>query len=105
MARGSSTPGAIPAELLESLSTKISDGKLSTASLPSLMGESIEYLDDVEALLQQDTDLGKLVAFNRIRELAEMPHLKPADLDAARQLIQQDIARFESLIGTAPVTA
>ena len=91
-------PGAIPPELLESLSTKISEGKLSTASLPSLMGESIEYVDDVEAILQQETDLGKLVAFNRIRDLAEAQTIRPADLDKARQLIQQDIATFESLI-------
>ncbi|MBE7559500.1 MoxR family ATPase [bacterium] len=91
-------PGTIPPELLESLSAKIPEGKLTSASLPSLTGQSIEYVDDVEAILQQDTDLGKLVAFNRIRELAEMPNLKPADLDKARSLIQQDIATFETLI-------
>jgi len=91
-------PGTVPQELLENLSRKVTPSRLSTASIPELQGESVEYIEEVEALLDRDTDLGKLVAFDRVRNLAENERVTPADIEDTSQLIEQDIEKFEQLI-------
>ena len=98
-------PGTVPQELLASLSQKITMGGLSSDSLPKLEDDSIEYLDEVEALLDWDCDLGKLVAFNRVNKLASQKAIKPADIEKTRQLIQQDLETFRKLIDDAKVAA
>ena len=95
-------PGTIPQELLESLSHRITPGRLSTAVVPHLQGESVEYVDEIEALLDQETDLGKLIAINWVRPLAQNPAIRPEEIEATRSKIVRDIEVFERLTsGTA----
>jgi len=91
-------PGTVPQELLESLSGKVSNDRLSSECIPALQGESVEYIEEIEALLDRDTDLGKLIAYNRVRKLAEKEQISPADIDETRGLIEQDIETFNTLI-------
>jgi hypothetical protein len=91
-------PGTVPKELLESLSRKISPEMLSSACLPALEGESLEYIDEVEGLLDRETDLGRLVAYNRVRKLALNERIRPADIEDTQRLIDQDLATFRKLI-------
>jgi hypothetical protein len=93
-------PGIIPRELLESLSRKISGEKLSTGFIKSLQGDAVEYIDGVEALLEQDTDLGKIVAFSHVSKLTEKENITPKDIERTRESIVRDIETFEGLIGT-----
>ena len=91
-------PGTVPKELLESLSKKVSPDMLSSACLPALNGESVEYIDEVEALLDRETDLGMLVAYNRVRNLARKERISPSDIENTRGLIDQDMCTFRKLI-------
>jgi len=92
-------PETVPKELLESLSKKISSEMLSSACLPPLEGESVEYIEEVETLLDRETDLGRLVAYNRVRKLALNERIRPVDIESTRRLIDQDLATFIKLIG------
>ena len=56
-------PGTVPQELLASLSAKVSGENLSTKCIGRLEGDAVEYIDEVEAMLRQDSDLGLLVAY------------------------------------------
>ena len=89
-------------ERWESLSRKISTEKLSTECLPSLESEAIEYIEEIEELLGQDTDLARLVAFNRVSSLAGKKKINPSDIEETRKLIAEDISRFGTLIRQAP---
>jgi hypothetical protein len=91
-------PGTVPQELLENLSCNISASRLSSDCIPNLRGESVEYIEEVEALLEQDADLGKLVAYNRVSKLAERDRITTADIKEAQLLIEQDIETFKKLI-------
>jgi len=91
-------PGTVPQELLEGLSGKISASGLSSDCIPNLRGESVEYIEEVEALLEQNTDLGKLVAYNRVSKLAEKERMTPEDIQETARLIEQDIETFRKLI-------
>ena len=63
-------PGTVPAEMLGGLSYTLSPGRLSSQALPQLVGEEIEYLDDIEALLAgAESDLERAIALERVREL------------------------------------
>jgi len=91
-------PGTVPQELLEGLSGKISASQLASDCIPNLKGESIEYIEEVESLLEQDTDLGKLVAYKRVGKLAEKERISGADIEETARLIEQDIETFKKLI-------
>jgi len=71
-------PGTVPQELLEGLRGKISASRLSSDCIPNLKGESIERIEEVEALLDEETDLGKLVAYRRVSKLAEKESIAAA---------------------------
>lgn len=92
-------PGTIPAELLEGLSSKVSPERLSTGFIDALRGESIEYIEEVEELMNQDGDLGRIVAYSHVSRLVKNHQIKPEDITQTRQAIQKDITTFESLIG------
>ena len=87
-------PGTVPKELLESLCSKVKPDSLSTKGIPNLKGESIEYVEEVEALLSQSTDLGKLVAYDRVRRLLDGGTITPAAIEEAQEFIQKDIETF-----------
>jgi len=91
-------PGTVPQELLEGLSGKISGSRLSSDCVPHLRGESVEYIEEVEALLKRETDLGKLVAYNRVSKLAEKETITVGDIEETQRLIEQDIETFKKLI-------
>ncbi len=92
-------PGTIPKELLESLSQKVSGIRLTSGFIHSLQGESVEYIDEVEALLNQDGDLDKIVAFSHVEKLAENPNITPGDIERTREAMRRDIETFEALLG------
>jgi len=91
-------PDTVPQELLEGLSGKISASGLSSDCIPNLRGESVEYIEEVEALLDQETDLAKLVAYNRVSKLAEKERMTAADIEETQRLIEHDIETFRKLI-------
>ena len=98
-------PGTVPKELLESLSSKISPDMLSSGCLSALNDESVEYIEEVEALLDHETDLGRLVAYNRVLKLAGKDRINPPEIENARKLIDQDLATFRKLIENVPSIA
>jgi len=93
-------PGTVPQELLESLSKKVSPGRLSTNCIARLENDAVEYVDAVEALLEQPTDLAKLVAYHRLRELVESQIINPDSIAKTATLIEHDIIAFEKLLKT-----
>jgi len=91
-------PGTIPRELLESLSGKIAACNLSTNCIGTIEDDSIEYVAEVEALLEQSSDLGKLVAYHRVSELVDAGGVTPQRIRETERLIHQDIETFETLL-------
>jgi len=96
-------PGTIPQELLALLSGKITPGQLSTKCIARLEGDAVEYIEEVEQLLAQDTDLGRLVAYHRVSELVDTSNVNPCTIKAIGDAIREDICIFEALLeGNAP---
>ena len=91
-------PGTVPLELLESLSGKISSDRLSSNCIPNLWGDSVEYIEEVEALLDQDTDLAQLVAYSYVRKLTTKPKVTPANIEETCRQIAEGIETFKQLI-------
>ena len=99
-------PGTIPQELLASLSAKITPGQLSTDCITRLEGDAVEYVELVEQLLAQESDLGRLVAYHRVSELVETRNVNPQAIKASGDSIIEDIRIFEALLaGKAPDAA
>jgi hypothetical protein len=94
-------PGTVPQELLASLSSKIGAGKLSSQCISSIQEEAIEFVEEVEKLLVQDSDLGKLIAFQRVSELVDSEQVNSMTIQATAKAIQEDMDRFEALLGNA----
>lgn len=90
--------GTVPKELLESLSRKISGDVLSSECIPKLSDDSIEYIDEIESLLNQKSDLELLVSYNRVSKLVKQDKIMPADIELTRMQITQDIETFQNLI-------
>ena len=91
-------PGIVPQELLASLSGKLSPGQLSAKCIARLEGDAIEYVAEIEALLEQPTDLGKLVAFHQVSELVGKGKVNTHTIKAIGNTIHQDIRIFEALL-------
>ena len=91
-------PGTVPQELLESLSHQISSSKLSVDCIPNLQDESIEYLEEIEALLDRRSDLERIIAYSQVEKLAGKEKMMMADIEETGSLIEQDISTFERLI-------
>jgi MoxR-like ATPase len=91
-------PGTVPQELLQGLSSRISAGMLSSDCISDLQGESVEYVEEVEALLDQNCDLKKLIAYDRVRRLAERERITPDMIDETRRQIERDVETFQKLI-------
>jgi hypothetical protein len=97
--------GIIPQELIEALGKKIDMNKLGSSCLPGLEGESIEYVEEIEKLLEQNTDLEKLVAINRTEGLLQKRGISHGDIDETRKLIHQDTERFKGFLSPNEVGA
>ncbi len=91
-------PGTVPRELMASLSAKITPGELSTRCISRLEGDAVEYIDEVEQLLDQDTDLARLVAYHRVSELVDTGNINPRTIKAIGDAIREDIRVFEALL-------
>jgi len=81
-------PGTGPQELLASLSAKITPGQLNTKCIARLEGDAVEHIEEVEQLLAQDTDLGKLVAYHRASELVDTANVNPRTIRATGDAIR-----------------
>jgi len=92
-------PGTIPKEVIEALSRKIDPEKLSTKSIPKLRGESVEHIEEVERLLDRDSDLARLIAHNRVARLVE-GSVTPESIRRTDEEIEEDIRVFEELTST-----
>jgi len=95
-------PGTVPQELMASLSAKIAPGELSTRCISRLEGDAVEYIDEVEQLLDQDTDLARLVAYHRVSELVDTGNINPRTIRAIGDAIREDIRVFEALLAGGP---
>lgn len=98
-------PGAVPAELLAALCRKINPASISSRGIPSLKDEAVEYIEEVERLLDQETDLGKLVAFHHVTRLAGSNDVSPDTLHATALAITRDIRTFEAILAGHPTEA
>lgn len=91
-------PGAIPKELLESLSAHIKSEALGPECLPQLKDKNIERANAIERLLDRDTDMGKLLALQRVKQLAGKQQINEDDITETSHHITQDISTFNQLI-------
>ena len=91
-------PGTVPRELLEGLSRKVSGEKLSSKCIPNLQGECIEFVEEVEELLDQQSDLAKIVAYSHVAKLARKQNLDLNDIEQTREANEKDLETFELLI-------
>jgi MoxR-like ATPase len=96
-------PGTVPVELLEKLAGRVGSSSLSSASVPLLKNESIEHLDEINRLLDQPTDMEQMIAFHRVRELADRGQVTSEALARVRKSIRADVQEFKKLVQTAPV--
>jgi len=95
-------PGTVPQELLASLCTKVSSETLSTASIPKLEDDAIEYIKEVERLLDRGTDLAKLIAYQRVSRLAASGHVNQKTIRDTARAIEEDLETFERLVAGSP---
>ena len=98
-------PGTVPQEMIDGLGERIAPLNLSSTSVGSLKGESIEYLEEVEALLARYDDLEKLIAISHVRRLATDEGLTPAKIEHVAQQIERDIGTFRRLLGAEDAQA
>ncbi|MCB4791249.1 MAG: MoxR family ATPase [Elusimicrobia bacterium] len=91
-------PGTVPKEMIESLSERINFSNLTSGSIPKLKNQQIDFVEEIEKLFSQETDLGKIVAYACIRDLVEKETLKPEDITATKARIQSEIETFNKLI-------
>lgn len=91
-------PGTVPKELLASVSAAIKPESLGTSYIPKLKDCAIEYIDAVEALLEQESDLAKLVAYQRVARLLSSNEVLPEYIAGTATAIKADIATFERLL-------
>jgi hypothetical protein len=95
-------PGTIPQELLASLSAKVKPEQLSSKCIARLEGDAVEYIEVVEELLVQKTDLAKLVAYHRVSELVDSGNVNPQTIAVTRRAIEEDIRVFQALLDKKP---
>jgi len=91
-------PGTVPQELLEALSGNINGANLQSSCIENLKGDDVEYIEDVEQLLQRDTDLALLISLNRARGLVRKGGITPERIKETEELIEKDLKIFEALI-------
>jgi hypothetical protein len=95
-------PGTVPQELLASLSAKVTPNTLSTGFVPRLEGDEIEYIEEIERLLKRDTDLAKLIAYQRVGHLVASRNVNPRTIRETGRAIEEDLETFERLLTGAP---
>lgn len=91
-------PGTIPQELLASLSAKIDAEKLGSRCVGSLVDDDVEYVEEIEQVLEQDSDLAKLLAYQHVSRLVRSGGLSMEAIDAVQSAIAHDLRLFEDLL-------
>jgi hypothetical protein len=91
-------PGTIPQELFASLSAKVAPGNLASSCVPNLENDAIEYIDDVNCLLDRESDLAKLIAYQRVRALVVTRNINPRTIRETERAIHDDLDTFERLL-------
>ncbi len=91
-------PGSVPSELLESLSGRVGPQRLGTGCIPKLEDDAVEYIGAIEGLLDQQGDLRRLVAYNRVAELVESKSINPQTIEQTHNHIERDVEAFERLV-------
>jgi len=92
-------PGTVPQELLASLAGKVSSEDLSSKCIGHIEGDAVEYIEEVEGLLRQKSDLGKLVAYQHVSQLIASERVNNESLAETARAIQDGIRKFEDLLG------
>lgn len=93
-------PGTVPKELLEALSQSVHLERFCSSRLNRLRGENVEYIEEVETLLEQETSLGLVVAFERVRNLIKKDSLSLRDIRNTDKKIKREIRVFESFLNS-----
>lgn len=91
-------PGTVPQELLESLSSCIDSSNLGPECIPGLKDMAIECVDDIEKLLDRDSDMEKLLSIQRVKTLNAQKIITPNDIAETKELIERDIETFQKLM-------
>jgi len=91
-------PGTVPNELMEKLSSKITQSSLNTMSSHSLKEDSVEHIEEVEALLEQSTDMGKMIAYSCVTNLTLKSEVTLKDIAQAKEKIAANIEIFEKMM-------
>ncbi len=91
-------PNTVPQELLASLSAKIAPENLSTKCIGHLRDRDIEYVHEIEQLLDQTTDLAKLIAYQRVKQLLTAGNINLRKVQNTERAIAEDIATFEAML-------
>jgi len=92
-------PGRIPPEILSALGERVAPIRFSTRSLPPLVGEDVEYLDQVEALvLEADNELETVVALEHVRDLIKSEAVSSEAISETETAIATDLAWLERVM-------
>ena len=91
-------PGTIPGEMIDHVAGKVSLSELSSTCLGSIEGESVEYVDELEKLLDQPGDIETLLAIARVREATADGKTDPGKIAAVKKAIDKDIETFRKLM-------
>jgi len=91
-------PGTIPNELMEKVSGRVMLGSLGTDSIPPLKSEAIELTEAVEALFDQPSDLAKMIAYQRLRQLAEKGKVDQTGIETVKRQIAADAEELGELL-------
>jgi len=90
-------PGTIPEEMIDHLGGQVTLGRLASSCLSSLRGESNEYIDDLERLLEQPGEIETLLAISRLHGAVDGP-ITPERIEELRKEIEKDIETFRGLM-------
>ena len=88
-------PGTIPSEMIDHLGGRIRPENLVSNSIKSLKNESIEYIDELEELLDQPDDLGKMIAIYHAKKAA---HEDEFNIKELIKTVKSDIKTLNALI-------
>ena len=91
-------PETVPQELLASLSAKVQPENLSTKCVGQLEDDAVEYIEEVECLLNRESDLAKLIAYQHVATLIEREAVNSEGLKATEKAIAHDMEKFEGLL-------
>ena len=66
--------------------------------LASLRPSTRMVIEEIEALLDRNSDLERIIVYNRVSELAAREHVSPGKIKEAEVQIENDLNRFAQII-------